>query len=171
MHHIKQLVEEGIIFTNSRMVHRDIYATWISKVTGPEKTELLYTFLDWKSIWRNTAALKNTKIKETMFLFNHYRLGQEIIGLTATQTQLSVSAIKNPSPMSTLFYTVLVGKFLPFGWRGPSEPTAAAAYLWISSEDNLGPFGMQEPPSRSWLSTSTQRGRREGKEEHRLPMK
>jgi hypothetical protein len=49
------------------MVHRNIYATWISKVTGPGKTEL---HLDWKSIWRNTAALKNTKIKETMFLFN-----------------------------------------------------------------------------------------------------
>ena len=70
VHQIKQLLEEGIISPNSRMVHRNIYATWISKVTGPGKTELLYPHLDWKSIWRNTAALKNTKIKETMFLFN-----------------------------------------------------------------------------------------------------
>jgi hypothetical protein len=49
-------------------VHSNIYATWISKVTGPGKTKLPH--LDWKSIWRNPAALKNTKIKETMFLFN-----------------------------------------------------------------------------------------------------
>ena len=91
--------------------------------------------------------------------------------MTAPQTQPAVSATKKPSPMSTLCYTVLVGKFLPFGWRGPSEPKAAAPYLWISSEDNLGLFGIQEHPSRSWLPTSTQRGRREGKEEHRLPLK
>jgi hypothetical protein len=70
VHRIKQLLEEGIISPNSRMVHRNIYATWISKATGPGKPELLYPHLDWKSIWRNTAALKNTKINETVFLFN-----------------------------------------------------------------------------------------------------
>ncbi len=60
--------------------------------------------------------------------------------MTATPTQSAVFAIKIPesvgskSPMSTLCYTVLVGKFLPFGWRGSSEPTATAPLLWISSE-------------------------------------
>jgi len=71
VHHIKLLVQNEIISPSNRMVHRDIYDTWISKITGPGKTELLYPHLDWKSIWKKTVALKNIKIKETMFLFNH----------------------------------------------------------------------------------------------------
>jgi len=69
--HIKQLLEEKVILPQRRMAHRQIYALWISRITGPGKVELLYPHLDWNSIWRETAALRNINIKETMFLFNH----------------------------------------------------------------------------------------------------
>jgi hypothetical protein len=65
VHQIKQLLEDGILSPNSRMVHRNIYAP--STVTGPGETEILFPNLDWKAIWRNTEVLKNNKIKETMF--------------------------------------------------------------------------------------------------------
>ena len=70
VHQIQKLLEERIISPSSRMVHRHIYASWISKVTGPGKVELLYPLLDWNSIWKDTAALRNINIKEIMFLFN-----------------------------------------------------------------------------------------------------
>ena len=50
-------------------MHRQIYNYWISKITSPGKTEILYPHLDWDSIWKKTAALPPT-IKQTLFLFN-----------------------------------------------------------------------------------------------------
>ena len=67
--HIKNLIDSGTITPGERLVHRQIYNYWISEITSPGKTEILYPHLDWDSIWKRTAALPPT-IKQTMFLFN-----------------------------------------------------------------------------------------------------
>ena len=69
VHHIKNLIDFGTINLDERLVRRQIYCYWISEITSPGKTEILYPHLDWDSIWKKTAALPPT-IKQTMFLFN-----------------------------------------------------------------------------------------------------
>lgn len=61
VHQIKQIIQDGSISPNSRM-HRHIYATWISSIKGPGKTEVLYPHLVSKKMWKNSATLKSTKI-------------------------------------------------------------------------------------------------------------
>jgi len=67
---IRALIDTNIISPGTKMVHRIIYHHWISGIYGPGKTEIIYPNLDWNFIWKQTAALNNTNVKETMFLFN-----------------------------------------------------------------------------------------------------
>ena len=69
VHHIKNLLASGTITPDGRLMHRQVYNIWISKLTAPGKTEQQYPHLDWNSIWKKTAALP-AQPRETFFLFN-----------------------------------------------------------------------------------------------------